>query len=249
MSGPLVSVILPARNEEGLIAAALRSVAAQTLDPRLVEVVVVSNGSTDGTVRVAQREAARLAAQGCPRARVLADQPPGIALAKNAGASAADGQLLVFMDADSRMSPGLLAEVQRRAAAGERAASIRIAADGRDPVDRAFFWVLENGKRLLRIRANMLWCERKLFDELGGFDESLRQAEDLDLLLRARRLRVPVGHIHGEWIATSTRRMHRGPMRAGMFTMFGRWLLGHLGIGRRWPYQAGGPEDGADPEP
>lgn len=248
MTGPLVSVILPAHNEEGLIAGALRSVAAQTLDPRLVEVVVVSNGSTDDTVPVAESEAARIAARGGPRPRVLADQPPGIALAKNAGASAADGQLLVFMDADSRMSPGLLEAVRDRAAAGERAASIRIVADGRDPVDRAFFWILENGKRLLRIRANMLWCEHRLFDELGGFDESLRQAEDLDLLVRARRLGVPVGHIHGEWIATSTRRLHRGRMRAGMFAMFGRWLLGHLGIGRRWPYQAGGPEAGADPE-
>ena len=167
--------------------------------------------------------------------------PEGIGLAKNMGARDTVGRLLVFVDADSRLSPGLLETIWRRADAGERIASIRVIADGRDPLDHAFFWVLENGKRLLRIRANMLWCERRLFEELGGFDETLRQAEDLDLLVRARHHGVPVGHVHDEWIATSARRLHRLPLRLGMFIMLGRWLLGQLGIGRRWPYRGGGP--------
>lgn len=241
MAEPLVSVILPARNEERLLPAALRSVREQTLDRRLIEAIVVSNGSTDATVEVARREAVAVAAESGPVIEVVGDVPPGIARAKNLGAGRARGRLLVFMDADSRMSPGLLAAVQRRAKEGERAASIRIVADGDDPIDHAFFWVIENGKRLVRIRANMFWCERGLFEELGGFDESLNHAEDLDFLVRARRAGVRVGHIHDEWIATSTRRLRRGPLRAGMFTMFGRWLLGHLGIGRHWPYSDGGP--------
>jgi hypothetical protein len=115
-------------------------------------------------------------------------------------------------------------------------ASIRIVADGSDRVDHAFFWVIENGKRLVRTRANMFWCTRDVFDRLGGFDASLNHAEDLDFLVRARRAGFRVGHIHGEWIATSPRRLHRGPLRIGMLAMLGRWALGHLGIGRRWPY-------------
>jgi len=39
---------------------------------------------------------------------------------------------------------------------------------------------------------------------------------------------------------TSTRRLHRGPLRLGMFRMLGRWVLGHVGIGRHWPYSGGG---------
>ena len=240
--GPVISVVLPARNEERLIGAALDSIAGQTLEPRQVEAIVVSNGSSDRTAAIARAEANRLLSGRGLRVKVLTNDSPGIARAKNAGARAAAGGQLVFMDADSRMSSGLLATIQRRAAGGERAASIRIVADGGDPVDRAFFWVLENGKRLLRIRANMLWMERGLFTQLGGFDESLNHAEDLDLLVRARRQGVPVGHVRDEWIATSTRRLHRRPLRLGMFAMFARWLLGHVGIGRRWPYQAGGPD-------
>jgi glycosyltransferase involved in cell wall biosynthesis len=241
MDEPLISVVLPARNEERLLPAALRSIAAQTLDPNLVEAIVVSNGSTDASVEVAEREAAAAAASGGPRIEVLAHVAPGIALAKNLGARRARGALLVFMDADSRMSPRLLETVRDRAAEGERAASIRIVADGGDPVDHAFFWVIENGKRLVRTRANMFWCERALFEALGGFDESLNHAEDLDFLVRAKRAGVRVGHIHAEWIATSPRRLHRGPLRLGMFGMLGRWVLGHIGIGRHWPYSGGGP--------
>jgi glycosyltransferase involved in cell wall biosynthesis len=237
---PLVSVILPARNEERLIGAALRSVAAATLPPQLVEAIVVSNGSTDGTVAVAEQEASYIGERGGPRVEVIGAVPPGIALAKNRGAAAAHGTLLVFMDADSEMSPGLLAAIARRAEAGERAASIRLRPDGDDPIDRALFWVLEYGKRLTRVRANMLWCERALFQELHGFDEALQQAEDLDLLVRAKRAGVRVGHVSEEWISTSTRRLHRGPLRLGMLKMLGRWVLGHVGIGRHWPYSGGG---------
>ena len=89
---------------------------------------------------------------------------------------------------------------------------------------------------LVRTRANMFWCRHDLFDQLAGFDETMHHAEDLDLLVRARRSGVRVGHIRSALIATSPRRLHEGPLRFGMFRMFGRWVLGHIGIGRRWPY-------------
>jgi glycosyltransferase involved in cell wall biosynthesis len=240
MPEPLISVVLPARNEELLVAAALRSIAAADFDASRVEAIVVSNGSTDRTVQVATDEGARIATGGGPRVTVLSDVPPGIALAKNRGARAARGQVLLFMDADSEMSTGLLTAVARRVERGERAASIRLRPDSNDAIDRALFWILEYGKRLTRVRANMLWCERKLFEQLHGFNEALHQAEDLDLLVRAKRAGVKVGHVNEAWIVTSTRRLHRGPLRLGMFKMLGRWVLGHVGIGRKWPYSGGG---------
>jgi glycosyltransferase involved in cell wall biosynthesis len=240
---PDISVVLPARNEAKLLPAALASIADQTFPADRIEAIVVSNGSTDGTDEVARTIGSELAANGGPRVTVLRSEAAGISLAKNLGVAAARGARLVFMDADSRMSPTLLATVEARASGGEEAASIRIVADGDDPIDHAFFWVIENGKRLVRTRANMFWCQRALFERLDGFDETLHHAEDLDLLLRARRSGVRVGHIHGEWIATSPRRLHRGPLRLGMFTMLGRWALGSAGIGRRWPYSGGGGEE------
>jgi len=239
---PEISVILPARNEERLLPTALRSIAGQMYPVEHVEAIVVSNGSTDGTDEVARHLAAELAPTGLS-VRTVSVAQPGISRAKNAGAAAAGGRLLLFMDADSRMSPELVATVAERARGGERIASIRVIADGRDPLDHAFFWVIENGKRLVRTRANMFWCERLLFERLGGFDERLNHAEDLDLMVRAKRAGERVGHIRGEWIATSPRRLHRLPLRLGMFTMFGRWALGHAGFGREWPYSGGGGDE------
>lgn len=238
-----MSVVLPARNEARLLPAALRSISGQTYPLHRVEAIVASNGSSDATAEIAEGLADELAASHGLAIRVVRSEEAGISLAKNLGAAEARGRWLVFMDADSRMSPGLLATIAARAGAGELAASIRIVADGNDPIDHAFFWVIENGKRLVRQRANMFWCEAALFERLGRFDERLHHAEDLDLMLRARRAGVRVGHIHGEWIATSPRRLHRGPLRLGMVTMFGRWALGAMGIGRRWPYSGGGDVD------
>lgn len=235
MPDPLISVVVPAHNEEELIRQAVRSVADQRDPPGSVEVVVVVNGSDDGTAHVVRGLTTELERPGLTIS-VLDEPTPGIARAKNRGVSESRAPLLVFMDGDSRMSPGLLAAAGARAADGERAASIRIVADGDDPIDHAFFWVIENGKRLVRTRANMFWCDRGLFDQLGGFDASLNHAEDLDFLVRAKRLGIRVGHIRTEFIATSPRRLHQGPLRLGMFRLLGRWALGHVGIGRHWPY-------------
>jgi glycosyltransferase involved in cell wall biosynthesis len=232
-TAPLVSVILPAHNEARLVGSALRSIAGQTLPIDRIEALVVNNGSTDHTGQVVDAARAEL-----PDLRIvlLHDPARGISRAKNLGARRATGRCLVFMDADSRLSPGLLQRVVERAEAGEQSASIRIVADSTDALDRAFFGLMEWGKRLFGIRANMSWMERSLFERLGGFNERLNQAEDLDLLKRARRLGVDVGHIADERIATSTRRLHRGPLRVGMLAMFARWALGNFGIGRHWPY-------------
>ena len=77
------------------------------------------------------------------------------------------------MDADSRMAPDLAARVVRRGRRGYPAGSIRIIADSHDPLDRAFFGLLEFGKDLFKLQAQMFYCSRELFTRLGGFAEGL----------------------------------------------------------------------------
>ncbi len=134
------------------------------------------------------------------------------------------------------MAPRLVECVLRRAQAGCAAASFRIVADGRDPIDRAFFALLELGPRLFGLRAQMFYCTRELFLQVGGFDETLVLAEDRDFLDRLGASGVAVGHVDESWIATSPRRLHHGPWRLGMPAMFVRWALANWGIGRRWRY-------------
>ena len=232
-SAPTISVVVPARDEEALVATAIDSVASRTFPTAAIEVIVVANGCRDRTA-----DAVRAAAQAAPDLLVqLIEEPrPGVARAKNLGARAARGGLIVFLDADSRLAPDLLARVAERAARGETAGSIRIVADSADRLDLGFFRLIEWGKDLFGIHANMLWCRREAFLAQGGFDESLNHAEDVELLRRLSRGGARVGHVSESWIATSPRRLRSLPLRLGMVTTLGRWALGHVGLGRRWPY-------------
>lgn len=230
---PAISVIIPARNEERYIKAALASAAGQTLPISQLEVIVVDNGSTDETR--AMVEAFRMAEPALALTLLQHDQP-GVAGAKNRGAAASRGRYLIFLDADSRMAPDLGQRILEQACRGHAAGSIRVVADSRDRLDLAFFELMEFGKVRFGIRAQMFYCERAIFWQVGGFNERLQVAEDREFLARLQRSGFPVCHLQKSEIATSTRRLHRLPWRLGMLTMFGRWALASQGIGRQWTY-------------
>ena len=97
-----VSVVVPARDEEQLLPALLRSVAEQA--PTVHDVVVVDDASRDATAAVARAGGARVLSAGTP--------PPGWtgkAWACHTGAAEATGDLLLFLDADTVLRPGALA--------------------------------------------------------------------------------------------------------------------------------------------
>lgn len=228
-----VSVVIPARDEADFVERALDSVRGQDYPGERIEMIVAVNGSVDDTAAIVRRY--REAHPECA-VMVLEDDVAGVARAKNAGARMASGGVLLFLDADSRMAPDLVRRVVEASSDGSPAGSIPIRADSRDVLDRGFFAVIEYGKRLFAIRANMLFCRRELFEAVGGFNERLHQAEDRDLLVRLQRRGVVVTHLVGTWIATSPRRLHEGPLRIGTLRVFARWSLGHAGIWRDRPY-------------
>ena len=97
---PLVSVIIAARNESRWIAPAIRSVIDQT--HRELEIIVVDDGSTDGTADIAE---------GCSdtRLRVIRRPPTGACAARNAGLAMASGQLIQMLDGDDLLAPDKIA--------------------------------------------------------------------------------------------------------------------------------------------
>ncbi len=97
-----VSVIVAAHNEEGIIGTKVANILASRYPAELLEVIVVSDGSTDGTVAAARAAGATLV---IPLARV------GKLRALNHAVSRARGAVLVFTDADSQLEPGTLAEL------------------------------------------------------------------------------------------------------------------------------------------
>ncbi|MEO8010168.1 MAG: glycosyltransferase [Dokdonella sp.] len=176
----MISFIIPAHNESALIAATLG--ALQVARSALVspsEVIVVDDASTDDTAAIA-------AAHG---ARVLRVEHRHIAATRNAGARAALGELLIFVDADTTVG----ADVVRAAVAAIESGAIgggctvRLQAPTRWHERAAaawFVWLL----RLSRIAPGcFLFCTRSAFDAVGGFDPTWFAAEDVAISRALRR--------------------------------------------------------------
>lgn len=169
----MLSFIVPAYNEELELPATLSAIrAAAKANSEPFEIVVANDGSTDATEAVA-------AAAG---ARVVTINRRQIAAARNAGAREARGDILFFVDADTRISPAHVTGAQAALAAGCAGGGARVKTDGAVPlwgrifvrVFSAFYFTAAN----LGAGA-FLFTTRKNFDRAGGFDEQLFAGEEI----------------------------------------------------------------------
>lgn len=179
MDPPLVSVVVTTRNAAATLPACLDAVRAQT-HPR-VETLVVDACSTDGTADVARERGARVVEKDCQRSE-----------GRNLGARLAAGKYVFFLDADMRLSPGVLEECVRAAEArgGAFAAYVPERILGRGLLGRVRDF--ERGFYDATVIDAVRFLPREAFLELGGFDESFFAGEDWDLDRRVRA-RMPVG--------------------------------------------------------
>jgi glycosyltransferase involved in cell wall biosynthesis len=176
----MISVVIPAYNEERLLGATLAAVhAAAPAAGEPYEVVVADDASTDRTAAVAERGGAR----------VVHVRHRQIAATRNAGARAAAGDLLIFVDADTLVTAaavrGAIAALRGGAAGG--GAALRFD----DPVPRYARLLLPAVNRLYRAAGLasgcFLFCTRPAFEAAGGFDETLFGAEELAMSRALRR--------------------------------------------------------------
>jgi len=105
---PLVSVLVPAFNEEKVIGQSLLSLLKQEYP--YFEVIVVDDGSTDGTYEAARKFAGDY---GAAKVRVIRQPNKGKAAAHNLAISVAKGELVLCVDADSQLAPGTIANMVR----------------------------------------------------------------------------------------------------------------------------------------
>ncbi len=180
----LISIIVPAFNEETILADSLASIrqAATAFDAAGFgwELIVCDNNSTDRTSEIARQAGAH----------VVFEPVNQIARARNAGAAVARGQWLVFVDADSHPSPGLFADVAQEIAGGRcLAGGSTVAVDLEHAGARLVIHGWNLTSRLMRWAAgSFIFCETAAFREIGGFSLRFYAAEEIDLFRRLKRL-------------------------------------------------------------
>ncbi len=183
MAAPLISLIIPAFNEEQLLPRLLDSVdrARETYarGRDAVEVIVADNGSVDATAEIAAR-------RGC---RVVPVVPHIIAAVRNGGAAAARGEILAFIDADSLIDPKTFDALEATLAKQNIVAGTTGVRPDRWSIGLAVtFAVAMPLFALLKIDTGVVFCRREDFEKIGGYNENLKFAEDIRFLWDLRRL-------------------------------------------------------------
>jgi glycosyltransferase involved in cell wall biosynthesis len=180
----LVSVIVPVFNCEPFLAEALRS--AITQDYRPLEIIVIDDGSTDGSVAVAS---------SFPEVRLLRQENLGCSSARNAGMAQARGEVISLLDADDIWLPGKLACEMRHFAdhpkAGYTVCHQRVFVS---PGEIAPPWLKPHHcEKTLSQATCCLSIRRSVLETVGGFNIDCRMGEDLDWFLRASEAGIEKG--------------------------------------------------------
>lgn len=188
MSGPIVSVVIPAYNAQRTLAEAVSSVLAQTV--RDIEVIVVDDGSRDSTLAVAR-------GIGDPRVRVVSQENRGVAAARNAGILISAGEYVALLDADDLWLPKKLerqleffSEHPECSACQSGAyfvddslaiLSVRPCPDSGRALEEALLF------KNLPATMQSLMARRSCFLGVGMFDERLEILEEWDMAIKMAR--------------------------------------------------------------
>jgi glycosyltransferase involved in cell wall biosynthesis len=214
-----LSIVVPAFNEESLLAATLESIrkAAQVFNEAGGwELIVCDNNSTDRTAEIARAAGAR----------VVFEPHNQISRARNTGAAGAVGEWLLFVDADSSPSAGLFRDLKLTIESGRcLGGGSTIAAESDSFGFRLAIRIWNVVSRLSQWGAGaFIYCDAAAFRELGGFSAELYASEELDFF---RRLK-PLARRRGRKIVI----LHRYPLRTSdrKVRLYGWWeLFGLLG--------------------
>lgn len=212
----MLSFIVPAHNEEHELPGTLRALdAAGAASGHDYEIIVVDDASTDATAELARTHGAS----------VLSVNLRQIAAVRNAGARAAQGDVFLFVDADTHIAPGHVTAALAALEAGYAGGSARVAMDGQLALWARIFLRCFSAVyfRIGLAVGAFVFTRRENFETVGGFDEQYFAGEEVFLTLALKKL----GRfkILDEPIVTSARkvRMHsaRFVLAQSCFIFFG----------------------------
>jgi glycosyltransferase involved in cell wall biosynthesis len=208
---PVLSVAIPARDEERYIGRCLESVMRSAERAKQhVEVIVALNQCTDRTREIAESHGATC----------VVEDRKSIAAVRNAAVRASNAAAIVTLDADSWMSEGTVGEVIARVFDDGYVGGGTVVLPERWSIGIVFSVLAVMPYVIMhRVSMGMLWFLRDTFEALGGLNEEMVSVEDLDF---ARRLKA-LGRARGQKYGTIWRNGIRTSCRK--FDEFGDWYL------------------------
>jgi len=233
LAQPVISVVVPALNEEKLIERTLRCFPPEVRERYSIELIVSDGGSSDRTVEIARRYADLVVCHTEERKQTIAE-------GRNRGAERASGDLLVFINADTvpRDPQAFLAELVRLAEAWivgtgtmAYACPVEIGPEERRMSDALFHTFFNNYVRMLNAlglgmgRGECQVVYRDPFNRVGGYENRMAAGEDFDLYNRLTKL-GRIGHRQALLVYESPRRFRR----YGYLRVLCEWTLNALSV-------------------
>jgi glycosyltransferase involved in cell wall biosynthesis len=226
-AGRMISIIVPAHNEEGYLGRTLETLQRQNYGA--FEVIVVANGCTDRTEQEARGR--------CDQLILLSQKSLGVS--RNLGARMARGELLVFLDADTTLEPMALRRIAQDFSKEDAAGTLR----GRPRGERRAFQVIYTLKNFVHRWAlhpgssGVILCWKDQFIRAGGFDEGLEVRENSELIKRLRRF-GKYKYIGDISATTSMRRYEQRGVARVAWLWFRLWAQSLVGDLHRRRYEA-----------
>lgn len=181
---PRISVIIPAYNEERYIGATVENVKVaveeyQRRTGALAEIIVVNNNSTDQTKEIARVHGARVVFEG----------KNNIAAARNAGAKAAHGEIVAFIDADNHIPSNLLMLVDEAMSSGRYiGGGVKIRWSSRSLPLILYQTFVGALRWLFGLSSGLIYTHKETFDQIGGFNEEYYATEETWFMWELKKL-------------------------------------------------------------
>jgi len=220
MDKPIISIIIPCYNQAHFLTECINSVLAQDFGDW--EIIIVNDGSTDNTLKVALDFA-----QKDQRVNVIDKENGGLSSARNAGIKQANGQWLLFLDADDYLLPSYFQSVSKELENLPKESLLQYGYQYVEEKRRKEIYnksLTENTIPLIPVifSGNIGPCHSILISsemamKIGAFDEKLKSAEDWDFWIRAAKAGAVVKQIESVLIAY---RYSKDSMSRNAFRMY-----------------------------
>jgi len=223
-----ISVIIPAHNEEKYIRKTLHSLKNQTYQN--YEAIVVANGCTDQTEEIVKKRADE-------KLRVLSLAKANVSVARNAGALNANGNILLFLDADTTLENDSLQKINQQFTEEYSVATTLVKPD-EDKLKYKLAMGFKNfyhRTKLYQGSSGTLICRKEDFNVVNGYNPDIIVKEHRKLAIKLKKLKgftcIDTN------VTTSMRRFKRWGLTKATLFWLGQWLKNYTGDLKKSEYE------------
>lgn len=219
---PKISVIVPAHNEEKYLENTMQSIQQQDFPE--YETIVVCNGCTDNTELLARK-----LANG--KTKVISFAEANVSKARNIGAQKAEGELLMFLDADTQLESSALSKVANTFTSEHAIATTKVKPDL--PSFKYNFAMglknFYNSAGLYHGCSGALICRKEDFDQVDGYDHTIIVKEHRKLTQKLKKHTGKRFTCVDTYVTTSMRRFENWGLTKAAFFWVGQWMKDAFG--------------------